>query len=164
MPRASEILMVGFMNRRGARPDPGVGLRHLFQPHTQQAVDEGRNLWQYPRGAADPRSTATMTPCCCGSRVTATGTYVTPASAPVFIETLEAETGGRIQETVRQDPEALRELGDSQQWLTRHCGWEFRRARCRTRQFSCSRTRDSTYTRAHAPTTRRSTTRRSSAR
>ena len=49
---SNEVLMVGFMNGDAWRLTQRNGLRHVLQPHAQQAVDEGRNVGQPPAGAA----------------------------------------------------------------------------------------------------------------
>ena len=55
--------MVGFMNEEALDADAGNRLRHLLQPHPQQAVDEGRNLRQPAAGRRACSPTATTTRC-----------------------------------------------------------------------------------------------------
>ena len=50
---SGEVLMVGFMNEEALALTRRDRLRHVLQPHAQQAVDEGRNLGQPAAGRRD---------------------------------------------------------------------------------------------------------------
>ena len=52
--RSGEVLMVGFMNEEAWDVTRRSGYVTFFS-RTQQAVDQGRNIWESPRGARRAR-------------------------------------------------------------------------------------------------------------
>ncbi len=77
------LLMVGAHERRGSGDDARDRHRALLVALARQAVEEGRNVRQFPAGRRDAAPTATRTRSGCASMSRATMQPVTPAGVPV---------------------------------------------------------------------------------
>jgi phosphoribosyl-AMP cyclohydrolase len=60
---SGEVLMVGFMNEEAWEHHAAHRLRDVLQPHSQYAVDQGRDVGQQARLSAKYSSIAMTTRC-----------------------------------------------------------------------------------------------------